>query len=282
MPVVLLVVIFSVIPLLRGIYLGFTDYRLGDPITFNGLKNYGQMLQDDFFWRSFRVGIIWTVVVTSGQIMLGLGLALLLERRVRFSSLYSVLILAPWAMPPIIRAIIWRQIYDVDAGVINATFQSLSFLDKPVNWLSSFEYAIPAVIIVGLWGEIPKAAVFLHAGLQSIPNDLYEAGQLDGANAFQRFRHITLPLLRPVLAGTISLSFIWNFNMFGMVWVLTQGGPGGLTRLPMLAAYEEAFRYGYVGYAAAIGNVMVVLISIAMFFYLRTQMRESTASEIVK
>jgi multiple sugar transport system permease protein len=282
MPVVLLVVIFSVLPLLRGIYLGFTDYRLGDPITFNGLKNYGQMLQDDFFWRSFRVGIIWTVVVTSGQIMLGLGLALLLERRVRFSSLYSVLILAPWAMPPIIRAIIWRQIYDVDAGVINATFQSLSFLDKPVNWLSSFEYAIPAVIIVGLWGEIPKAAVFLHAGLQSIPNDLYEAGQLDGANAFQRFRHITLPLLRPVLAGTISLSFIWNFNMFGMVWVLTQGGPGGLTRLPMLAAYEEAFRYGYVGYAAAIGNVMVVLISIAMFFYLRTQMRESTASEIVK
>ena len=282
MPVVLLVVIFSVIPLLRGIYLGFTDYRLGDPITFNGLKNYGQMLQDDFFWRSFRVGIIWTVVVTSGQIMLGLGLALLLERRVRFSSLYSVLILAPWAMPPIIRAIIWRQIYDVDAGVINATFQSLSFLDKPVNWLSSFEYAIPAVIIVGLWGEIPKAAVFLHAGLQSIPNDLYEAGQLDGANAFQRFRHITLPLLRQVLAGTISLSFIWNFNMFGMVWVLTQGGPGGLTRLPMLAAYEEAFRYGYVGYAAAIGNVMVVLISIAMFFYLRTQMRESTASEIVK
>jgi multiple sugar transport system permease protein len=282
MPVVLLVVIFSVIPLLRGIYLGFTDYRLGDPITFNGLKNYGQMLQDDFFWRSFRVGIIWTVVVTSGQIMLGLGLALLLERRVRFSSLYSVLILAPWAMPPIIRAIVWRQIYDVDAGVINATFQSLSFLDKPVNWLSSFEYAIPAVIIVGLWGEIPKAAVFLHAGLQSIPNDLYEAGQLDGANAFQRFRHITLPLLRPVLAGTISLSFIWNFNMFGMVWVLTQGGPGGLTRLPMLAAYEEAFRYGYVGYAAAIGNVMVVLISIAMFFYLRTQMRESTASEIVK
>ena len=282
MPVVLLVVIFSVIPLLRGIYLGFTDYRLGDPITFNGLKNYGQMLHDDFFWRSFRVGIIWTVVVTSGQIMLGLGLALLLERRVRFSSLYSVLILAPWAMPPIIRAIIWRQIYDVDAGVINATFQSLSFLDKPVNWLSSFEYAIPAVIIVGLWGEIPKAAVFLHAGLQSIPNDLYEAGQLDGANAFQRFRHITLPLLRPVLAGTISLSFIWNFNMFGMVFVLTQGGPGGLTRLPMLAAYEEAFRYGYVGYAAAIGNVMVVLISIAMFFYLRTQMRESTASEIVK
>lgn len=267
---------FSVLPLLRGMYLGFTDYRLGDPISFNGLANYGQMLKDQFFWRSFRVGIVWTVVVTAGQIVLGMGLALLLKRKVAYSSIYNVLILVPWAMPPIIRAVIWRQIYDVDTGAVNALFLGLGILDKPINWLTSFEYAIPAVIIVGLWGEIPKAALFLYAGLLSIPTDLYEAGHLDGANAMQRFRFITLPMLRPILATTISLSFIWNFNMFGMVWVLTQGGPGGLTRLPMLAAYEEAFRYGYVGYAAAIGNVMVLLILIAMFFYLRIQLREQT------
>ena len=270
----MLVMVFSVLPLLRGMYLGFTDYRLGDPISFNGLANYGQMLKDEFFWRSFRVGIVWTVVVTAGQIVLGMGLALLLQRRAPFSSIYQVIILVPWAMPPIIRAVVWRQIYDVDTGVVNAFFQSLGILDKPINWLTSFEYAIPAVIVVGLWGEIPKAAIFLYAGLQSIPQDLYEAGHLDGANAFQSFRFITLPMLRPILAATVSLSFIWNFNMFGVVWVLTQGGPGGLTRLPMLAAYEEAFRYGYVGYAAAIGNVMVVLLSIAMFFYLRIQLRE--------
>lgn len=274
LPVFVLVMVFSVLPLLRGIYLGFTDYRLGDPISFNGLVNYGQMLKDEFFWRSFRVGILWTFVVTAGQIILGMGLALLLQRRAPFSSIYHVIILVPWAMPPIIRAVVWRQIYDVDTGVVNAFFQSLGILDKPINWLMSFEYAIPAVIVVGLWGEIPKAAIFLYAGLQSIPHDLYEAGHLDGANAFQSFRFITLPMLRPILAATVSLSFIWNFNMFGIVWVLTQGGPGGLTRLPMLAAYEEAFRYGYVGYAAAIGNVMVVLLSITMFFYLRIQLRE--------
>jgi multiple sugar transport system permease protein len=275
-PVFVLVMVFSVLPLLRGIYLGFTDYRLGDPLSFNGLENYVQMLNDEFFWRSFRVGVVWTVVVTAGQIILGMGLALLLQRKAPYSSLYSVLILVPWAMPPIIRAVVWRQIYDVDTGIVNALFQSVGILDRPINWLSSFEYAIPAVIIVGLWGEIPKAAVFLYAGLQSIPQDLYEAGHLDGASAFQTFRFITLPMLRPILAATVSLSFIWNFNMFGTVWVLTQGGPGGLTRLPMLAAYEEAFRYGYVGYAAAIGNVMVVLISVAMFFYLRIQLREQT------
>ena len=273
-PVFVLVMVFSVLPLLRGIYLGFTDYRLGDTLSFNGLANYAQMLKDEFFWRSFRVGVVWTVVVTAGQIILGMGLALLLQRKAPYSSFYSVLILVPWAMPPIIRAVVWRQIYDVDTGIVNALFQSFGILDTPINWLSSFEYAIPAVIIVGLWGEIPKAAIFLYAGLQSIPGDLYEAGHLDGASAFQTFRFITLPMLRPILAATVSLSFIWNFNMFGVVWVLTQGGPGGLTRLPMLAAYEEAFRYGYVGYAAAIGNVMVILISIAMFFYLRVQLRE--------
>jgi multiple sugar transport system permease protein len=274
LPVFLLILVFSVLPLLRGMYLGFTDYRLGDPIHFNGLANYSQMLGDDFFWRSFRVGIVWTVLVTTGQMVLGMGLALLMHRKTPYTSLYKVLILAPWAMPPIIRAVVWRQIYDVESGAFNAVLLSMGILDKPINWLTSFEFAIPAVILVGLWGEIPKAALFIYAGLLSIPEELYEAGDLDGANTWQNFRHITLPMLKPVLAATVSLSFIWNFNMFGMVWVLTQGGPAGLTRLPMLAAYEEAFRYGYVGYAAAIGNVMVLLIMAAMFFYLRVQMRD--------
>jgi len=274
LPVLLLIFIFSVLPLLRGIYLGFTDYRLGDLIRFNGLDNYRQMMRDSFFWRSFRVGIIWTITVTAGQMALGMALALLMNRKTPYTAFYKVLILAPWAMPPIIRAVVWRQIYDVDAGFLNAFLIGLNLLDKPINWLNSFEFAIPAVILVGLWGEIPKAALFIHAGLLSIPEELYEAGELDGSGAAQKFRFITLPMLRPVLAATISLSFIWNFNMFGMVWVLTQGGPAGLTRLPMLAAYEEAFRYGYVGYAAAIGNVMVLFIMAAMFLYLRVQLRE--------
>ena len=279
LPVILLVVVFSVVPLLRGIYLGFTDYRLGDPIHFNGFANYTQMVHDEFFWRSFRVGMVWAIVVTAGQIVFGMGLALLMNRRAPYTSLYSVLILVPWAMPPIIRAIMWRQIYDVDSGIFNAIFLKLQLIHAPINWLSSFEFAIPAVILVGMWGEIPKAALFIHAGLQSIPADLYEAGHLDGAGWLTSFRYITLPVLSPILASTISLSFIWNFNMFGMVWVLTQGGPGGLTRLPMLAAYEEAFRYGYVGYAAAIGNVMVIVISLLLFVYLRLQLRDQFAEK---
>lgn len=274
LPVLMPVLFFSVLPLLRGIYLGFTDYELGSEIKFNGLENYVQMLHDRYFWRSFRVGFIWTLLVTAGQIILGMALALLLHAPIRFKSLYSALMLVPWAMPPVVRGIIWRQMYDPDAGALNMLLRHIGVLDKPINWLASFEYAIPAVIMAGIWGEIPKAALFLLAGLKSIPHDLYEASRIDGAGVWHEFFYVTLPLLKPVLAAIVSLSFMWNFNTFGLVWVLTQGGPGGMTRLPMLAAYEEAFRYGYVGYAGAIGNVMVMIIALVLFLYLRVQYRE--------
>ena len=273
-PVILLVTVFSLIPLLRGIYLGFTDYRLGDPISFNGIENYVQLFNDEYFWSSFKIGMIWTVVVTFLQVGLGLGLALLLNQKIRFLPLYTILILIPWATPPIIRGILWRQMYEPNTGAVNILLSGAGLISAPINWLSSFEFVIPAVIVAGVWGEISKAAIFLLAGLQTISNDLYEAGKIDGAGLWQQFWHITLPVLKPVLAAIISLTFMWNFNTFGIVWVLTQGGPGGLTRLPMLAAYEEGFKYGYIGYAAAIGNVMVIILSLILFMYIRVQLRE--------
>lgn len=277
LPVLVPVLLLSVIPILRGIYLGFTDYRLGSEIKFNYFDNYIYMLGDRYFWKSFQVGFIWTLTVTAGQIVLGLGLALLLNEKFRFDSVTRVLILIPWAMPPVIRGIMWRLMYDSDTGIFNYLFSAAGLISHPVNWLNSFTYTIPSIIVVGIWGEMPKAAVFLLAGLKTIPKNLYESARLDGANSWQEFRHITLPVLKPIIASIVSLSFMWNFNTFGLVWVLTQGGPGGLTRLPMLAAYEEAFRYGNVGYAAAIGNVMVLAISVVLFFYLRNQFRERIA-----
>jgi multiple sugar transport system permease protein len=273
-PVILLVTVFSLIPLLRGIYLGFTDYRLGDPISFNGIENYIQLFNDEYFWSSFKIGIIWTFVVTALQVILGLGLALLLNTKIKFASLYTILILIPWATPPIIRGILWRQMYEPNTGAVNILLSDAGLISAPINWLSSFEYVIPAVIVAGVWGEISKAAIFLLAGLQTISNDLYEASKIDGARLWDQFWHITIPVLKPVLAAIISLTFMWNFNTFGIIWVLTQGGPGGLTRLPMLAAYEEGFRYGYIGYAAAIGNVMVIILSFMLFMYIRVQLRE--------
>ncbi len=277
-PVILLVTIFSLAPLLRGIYLGFTDYRLGDPISFNGIENYIQLFNDEYFWNSFRIGMVWTFVVTALQVILGLGLALLLNTKIRFASFYTILILIPWATPPIIRGILWRQMYEPNTGAVNIILSDAGLISAPINWLSSFEYVIPAIIVAGIWGEISKAAIFLLAGLQTISNDLYEASTIDGAGIWDQFWSITLPVLKPVLAAIVSLTFMWNFNTFGIIWVLTQGGPGGMTRLPMLAAYEEGFRYGYIGYAAAIGNVMVIILSVMLFMYIRVQLRERNES----
>ena len=274
LPILIPVLVLSVVPLVQGIYLGFTDYRLGEPVEFNGLDNYRYMVGDRFFWQSFRIGAVWTLAVTAGQIVLGLGLASLLSLKLRFTSMASVLILVPWAMPPVIRGIMWRGLYGTETGIINHWLMTLGVLDMPIDWLNSFTYTVPAIIVVGIWGELPKTAVFLLAALLAIPTELYEAARLDGANAWQIFRGITLPMIGPVLAVVTALAFTWNFNTFGLVWVLTQGGPGGLTRLPMLAAYEEGFRYGNVGYAAAIGNVMILLIGAVLFFYLRRQLRE--------
>lgn len=274
LPVLIPVLILSVLPILRGIYLGFTDYRFGSEIKFNYLDNYLYMLNDRYFWKSFQAGFIWTLAVTTGQIVLGLGLALLLKEKIKFNAVILVLILVPWAMPPVIRGILWRLIYDTDSGVINYFLMNIGIISQPVTWLNSFDYTMPAIIVTGIWGEMPKAAVFLLAGLKTIPHDLYESAKLDGASPWQEFQNITLPMLKPILASVVSLSFMWNFNAFGSIWVLTQGGPGGLTRLPMLAAYEEAFRYGNVGYAAAIGNIMVLAISVILFVYLRKQFKE--------
>ena len=274
LPILVPVMLISFIPLVRGIYIGFTDYELGGQMHFSGLDNYRIMLHDRFFWRSMGVGFLWTAIVTALQIGLGLGLALLLNQGLRFTPIYTVLMLVPWAMPPIVRGMIWRQIYSPDTGALNLILTQWGLIDAPINWLTSFEWAIPAIIVAGVWGEIPKAALFFLAGLKTIPDSLYEAAELDGANGLRKFRFITLPLMKPIMAAVVSLSFMWNFNAFGLVWILTQGGPGGLTRLPMLAAYEEAFRYGYVGYAAAIGNVMVLIISIFLVFYLKVQLKE--------
>jgi len=274
LPILIPIILFSLLPLGRGIYLGFTDYTLGSSIKFNGFENYFQLFKDHYFWKSFQVGIVWTIAVSLGQLILGMVLALLLHSRIKFFSIYSVLIVIPWAMPPIIRGIVWRQIYDPDSGILNSVLMHLNMIAHPINWLSSFEHVIPAVIVAGIWGGVPQTTIFLLAGLKSISSDIYDAAKIDGAGLWAEFSRITLPLLKPTLAAVICLNILWNFNSFGLVYVLTQGGPGGMTRLPMLAAYEEAFRYGYVGYAAAIGNVMIIFLSIILYFYLRIQFKE--------
>lgn len=274
-PAVLPILLLSVIPLLQGMSLGFTDYRLGprEP-QFTGLDNYQYMLTDYKFWSSFKTGAIWAVAVTAGEIILGLGLALLLNVGLPLQGLARVLILIPWAMPPVVKGLVWRMVYHPTVGLLNRTLIQLGLLETPINWLGDYTWTLPAAIVVGIWAGLPLASVMLLAALQTIPQELKEAAALDGANGWGQFWHVVLPLLVPVIVALSTIELIWNFNSFGLIYVLTEGGPGDTTRLPMLYAYEEGFRYGNLGYAAALGNVMVLAMLVLIYFYVRRSSRE--------
>ncbi|GAA3800052.1 sugar ABC transporter permease [Sphaerisporangium flaviroseum] len=277
LPALVPVLVFSVGPLLYGIYLAFTDARSGrNAVTsFVGLANFGDLLSDGDFWSSFRIGLIWAVSVTVLQFAASLGLALLLNENLRFRSFARVLVLVPWAMPPVVIGLMWRLVYHPNAGILNSVLQDLGLLGHNVDWLNDFSIALPAVIVVGIWTGMPQTTVVLLAGLQNVPKELHEAGHMDGASSLRRFWSITLPQLRPIIVTITSLDFVWNINQFGLVYVLTQGGPGGQTRLPMLFAYEEAFRYGFFGYAATLGVAIVIVVLAVLGLYIGRQMREA-------
>ncbi|SEG80365.1 carbohydrate ABC transporter membrane protein 1, CUT1 family [Actinacidiphila yanglinensis] len=276
LPALIPVLVLSVGPLLYGIALAFTDAQSGvtHATSFNGIANFKDLRLDSLFWQSFRIGLLWAVCVTVLQFLMSLGLALLLNQNLRLRWLARTLALVPWAMPEVVVGIMWRLVYNPDAGILNNTLHHLHLTDGTTDWLSSLSLALPAVIVVGVWAGMPQTTVVLLAGLQNVPLELHEAASLDGAGLWRRFTTVTWPTLKPVVLSITALNFIWNFNSFGLVYVLTSGGPGGKTELPMLFAYDEAFRYGQFGYAAAMGLVMVAVIAVLLAVFLRNRLKE--------
>lgn len=278
-PALLPVLILSIAPLARGIYLAFTDSRagLGVKTNFIWFDNFRDLVHDALFVESFKIGLIWAGAVTVLQFLAALGLALLLTQSLRARWLARSLALVPWAMPPVVVGIMWKLVFQPPTAVLNEVLRLGHLPGASIDWLSSFTWALPTIVLVGIWAGMPQTTVTLLAGLQSIGDELHEAAAVDGATAWQRFRTITLPQLRPVIIPITSLHFIWNFNSFGLVYVLTEGGPAGKTQLPMLFAYNQAFKYGQFGYASALGCAMMLVISAFLLFYLRGRLREATS-----
>ena len=276
-PALLPILLLSVAPLVRGIYLGFTDSRAGFGVHthFIGLDNFRALVHDQLFIDSFKIGLIWAGSVTAIQFVLALGLSLLLTQPLRLRWLARALALVPWAMPSVVVGIMWKLVFQPQAGVLNELLRRGHLPGSEIDWLANFSWALPAVILVGVWAGMPQTTVALLAGLQGIRDELHEAAAVDGATTFQRFRTITLQQLRPVILAITSLDFIWNFNSFGLVYVLTEGGPAGKTQLPMLFAYNQGFKYGAFGYASALGDAMVVVIAVVLAFYLWGRLKEA-------
>jgi len=270
LPLFFVIGIVSVNPLLRGIVFSFYGGGVfGGRERFVGAANFISLFKDDLFWLSLRNNLIWVVTCISLEFIFGFLIALLLNQPcVRLKNLYRALILLPWATPPVVAGLIWRYILSSD-GPLNTFLRILKLISNPPSWLMEPGYSLAACIGVNVWLGLPFMTVMLLAGLQAIPHDVYEAAEIDGANAFKRFFLITLPMMKSVISTVITLMSIWTFNMFDVVYVLTNGGPGNSSLILSLYGYQNAFAYYQKGYGASIGVISLLILLIPVSIYVR-------------
>jgi multiple sugar transport system permease protein len=271
LPTIVPLLILTVYPFLRAFWLGFTDYNLfTKDATFVGLANFVKLIgSDNLFWVALRNNLTWTIGIVLVTYLLGLPTALALNENFRFRSVFRGIALIPWVCPAVVAGLTWQFIYEPNFGPLNYFLQQVGLIDHNVGWLSSRTTALYSAMVVAIWKLLPFMTVMLLAGLQAIPGELLEAAQIDGAGTFARLRFITLPLLNRVGSIAILLSTIWAFNHFDSLYVLTGGGPGNATMLLSILSYQNAFAYSKVGYASAIGIIMMIVLVVPITLYIR-------------
>jgi arabinogalactan oligomer/maltooligosaccharide transport system permease protein len=275
-PVVAVLATLVIYPLFRGLYLSLTDANgsnIGHDIGVNhipatykfvGLHNYINILSgnDGTFYGRLVWTLEWTIICVFLHYVLGLALAILLNRPMRFRSAYRMMLILPWAVPSFVSAFAWRLILNGDAGVLDTVLTKIGL--PSVSWLGDPLPAKVSVIMVNVWLGVPFMMVAILGGLQAIPADLYEAADIDGASAWQRFRHVTLPGLRPVSGTVILLGIIWTFNQFNVIFLVTAGGPGGATNILVTQAYNAAFS-GVQNFSSAATYGAIILSMLVVF-----------------
>lgn len=247
--------------------------RFGQLRDFIGLASFAELFADPEFWGSFRRTLIWTAGVVAGTVVISVPVALILNDDFAGRGLARVIVMLPWAISLTMTAIVWRWTLNGQAGMLNATLFDLGLLAQPVEWLARAETAFPWEIGIGILVSIPFTVTVFLGGLSSIQDDIYEAARIDGASAWQRFRHLTLPLLRPFLNIAIVLNIIYVFNSFPIIWVMTQGGPANQTDILVTYLYKLAFRFGRLGEASAVSLVMFAALLVFTIAYAVMVMR---------
>ncbi|CUS97043.1 arabinogalactan oligomer / maltooligosaccharide transport system permease protein [Candidatus Kryptobacter tengchongensis] len=249
----------------------FRDWRI------IGLKQYVKVFTENTFYVVFFKTVIWTFVNVSFHVVIGVFLALILNRKsLKFKPVFRTLLILPWAIPQVITALTWRSMFNYEYGAINI-FIAKYFNMSPVEWLLRPFEAFTACIITNVWLGFPFMMVVALGGLQSIPHELYEAADIDGASAWQKFKNITVPFLRPVMAPAITLGIIWTFNNLNIVWLVSNGGePSDQTHILVSYVYKAAFNLYRYGYAAALSVVIfLILLVIGIYFLKKTRAVES-------
>ena len=269
-PALVLLACLVAYPFGMAIYFSLSDYWVGSPGGFIGLANYREILGNDVFRQTVQNSFVFTALALSGKIVLGVWLALLLSRDLRFKRLIRGAVLLPFVIPTALSTLGWWWMFDSLYSVVNWTAIRLGIISPPgPNWLGQGTYAMVAVVVVNIWRGLPFFAITTLAGLVSIPREYYEAAEVDGASSWNRFWHVTLPLLKPVLAVVILFSTIFTFGDFNIVYVLTRGGPMNTTHLFATLAYQIGLNGGNLGQGAAISLFIFPLLGAVVFMQLR-------------
>lgn len=265
LPYLIIFVLFLLLPALAGFGISFTNWRiLGNP-DFVGIKNFVKMFQDAQFWQAFRNTLSFTGLTVPALVGGGLGLAVLVNMRLRGRLVARTMIFIPYAIMVTVVGVLWRWIYDQNFGLLNYYVGSVIPSMKSTPWLTSIQWSLIAVAVTTIWWQIGTNMVIYLAGLQEIPRELYEAAKVDGANAFQQFRYITVPSLYLVHIFVIPMSVISSLRVFGQVMVMTNGGPIGSTYTVVQHLYSKGWINQFMGEASAVG---VFLFLITLLFTL--------------
>lgn len=274
LPAAVLLVLFLTYPLGLGVWLGFTDAKIGRPGVFVGIENYEFLWGDSVTRLALFNTLFYTIVASILKFLLGLWLAMLLNRHLPFKTMLRAIVLLPWIVPTALSAIAFWWIYDSQFSIISWVMMKLGLIDHYIDFLGDPWNARWSTIVANVWRGIPFVAISLLAGLQTISPSLYEAAAIDGATPWQRFRHVTLPLLTPIIAVVMTFSVLFTFTDFQLIYVLTRGGPLNATHLMATLSFQRAISGGAMGEGAALATAMVpFLLAAIMFSYFGLQRR---------
>lgn len=278
-PAGLLMTGLLIYPIAQGVLLGFFDTRILNYARgrFIGFANYERLFVDPYFWNAVRVTFLYGAGSMVCTYLVGLAFALLLNRSFPGRDLIRTLFILPWAIPEVVVALIFVWMLDAQFGIINYALVSAGLIAQPLAWLASRELALPALILVTTWQQFPLAMLILLAGLQTIPKEEYEAATVDGANAWSRFVHVTMPGLKVVNAILILLLILNSFRRAIVLYAMTGGGPARTTETLSILTYNTAFDYQRIGYAAAIGTTLLVILLILSLAYYVVLLRRRKA-----
>ena len=252
-PIAVAVLALVAYPFCYAVYLSLTHKLVGLPPVFVGLENYIRLYEDGFFRRAVYNSFLFTFGSVGFKLVLGMLMALVLMSKIRWRSFWTGVLLIPWVAPTVVSALNFLWIFDGSLGVLNYLLVKVfRILPQGVGWLSEPGTAMASVIAVNVWRGFPFFGISFLAGMKAIPGELYEAAAVDGASAVQRFRHVTLPGIKNITIIVMLLSTIWTFNDFGIVYILTKGGPGGSTMVMPVLSYETAFGAQRLGEAIAV------------------------------